>query len=246
MSVRGSRRLRRVFFWLVFALAGALLITGLAASFTSQRQVTVSGTSMENTILPGDRLRYVSPSGLRRGDIVLERVPVPSGTPDLVVRRVIGLPGDHVSCCGAGGRMVVDGKSLDETYLYPGDAPSSDKFSVTLAAGRCWLLGDHRSIALDSRVRGPIPQADIAGRVVTVTRGASSITLRTPPAFVTDGLAPADSRAVLPVGWLLVATGALVVLLGLSVFGISRWVIRRRRQRRSDGAIIPVASERAP
>lgn len=68
---------------------------------------------MENTILPGDRLLYVSPSGLRRGDIVLERVPVASGTPDLVVRRVIGLPGDHVSCCGAGGRMVVDGKSLD-------------------------------------------------------------------------------------------------------------------------------------
>jgi signal peptidase I len=65
----------------------------------------------------------------------------------LVVRRVIAVPGDRVSCCDAHGRVLVDGKALDETYLYPGDAPSKSRFSVTLADGQYWLLGDHRSIA---------------------------------------------------------------------------------------------------
>ena len=231
MSRSGSR-LRQRFFWLVFALAGTLSITGLvasAASLGSLRATTDSGTSMGNTIRPGDRLLYMPASGLRRGDVVLERVAAPPGAPDLVVRRVIGLPGDHVSCCGTSGRVVVDGKALDETYLYPGDAPSSSRFSVTLAAGQFWLLGDHRSIALDSRIRGRIPRADVVGRVVALIRGASFITLRTPLTFVAEGLAPTDSRAVLPVGWLLLAVGALAVLLGLSATGITRWMIRRRR-----------------
>jgi signal peptidase I len=244
MPRRDGRRFRRLTFWLVFTLVVALMITGVAVSSTSLRQATDSATSMEKTIQAGDSLLYVSSSGLRRGDVVLERIAVPPKTPDLVVRRVIGLPGDHVSCCGESGRVVVDGKSLDETYLYPGDVPSAGKFSVTLAAGQFWLLGDHRSIALDSRIRGPITSADIVGRVVAMIRGGSFITLRTPPAFVADGLAPADTRAVLPVGWLLLAAGALVVLLGLSVFGVTRWAIRRRRRRRPNGALNPVPSER--
>ena len=38
-----------------------------------------------------------------------------------------------------------------EPYLYDGDPPSSQKFNVTVPAGRLWLLGDHRSVSADSR-----------------------------------------------------------------------------------------------
>lgn len=229
MARSDDRRLRRLLFWLILALAAALLITGLAVTLSSVRQAAVAGTSMENTIRPGDQLLYVPASGPRRGDVVLERVAVPRAGPDLIVRRVIGLPGDHVSCCDANGGISVDGKRLNETYLDPGDAPSSDSFSVILPGRQFWLLGDHRSVAFDSRTRGPIPQSDIAGRVVAVIRGGSLITLRTPPTFVADGLAPVDTRAVLPFGWVLLAAGALVALLGISGFGIAGKVVRRRR-----------------
>jgi signal peptidase I len=129
-----DRRLRWLPFWLTLALTAALLVAGLVGTLLSVRQVTDAGASMENTIRPGDKLLYVPSSGLRRGDLVLEAVAAAPGAPDLVVRRVIGLPGDHVSCCDANGGITVDGKRLDETYLFPGNAPSSARFSVTLAS----------------------------------------------------------------------------------------------------------------
>ena len=55
--------------------------------------------------------------------------PVPGAT--TFVKRVIGLPGERITCCDASGRVTVDGSALDESdYLYPGDAlaPSSSMF----------------------------------------------------------------------------------------------------------------------
>jgi signal peptidase I len=245
LAVSRSSRIGRLLFWLAFGLAVVLSITSVAASLASGLQaIPNANTSMENTIQPGDKLLVMQPSGLRRGDVVVQRVAAPPGTPDLIVRRVIGLPGDRVSCCDVRGQVVVDGKSLDETYLYPGDAPSASRFSVTLTAGQYWLLGDHRSIALDSRIRGPASVTDITGRVAATIRGASFITLRTPATFVADGLAPPDARSiVMPIVWRLLAIVALAVLLALSIFGTTRWLLRRLR---APEAVSPAAPERAP
>ena len=61
------------------------------------------------------------------------------------VKRVIGLPGDRASCCDALGRITVNGVPLNEqSYLYPGDQPSAQRFSVTVPPGRLWVMGDHR------------------------------------------------------------------------------------------------------
>jgi signal peptidase I len=243
-AVPRSRRIGRLWFWLAFALAGILSVTGVAASLASGLQeIANANTSMENTIRPGDRLLVVQPSGLRRGDVVLQRVAALPGTNDLIVRRVVGMPRDRVSCCDAHGRVVVDGKPLDETYLYSGDAPSASRFSVTLAAGQYWLLGDHRLIALDSRIRGPASVTDITGRAAAIIRGASFITLRTPATFVADGLAPPDTRSiVMPIVWRLLAIVALTVLLALSIFGTTRWLLRRLR---APQAVSPAAPWRA-
>ena len=58
------------------------------------------------------------------------------------IKRVIGLPGDHVACC-TDGKVTVNGVPLNETsYLYPGDAPSFAVQAVTVPPGTCgsWAI----------------------------------------------------------------------------------------------------------
>jgi signal peptidase I len=87
--------------------------------------------------------------GIRNGLTWVGLLPAPSD--EHLIKRVIGLPGDKVACCDAQGRMAVDGQVLDEPYLFPGDDASDQDFSVTVPAGRLWVMGDHRSDSTDSR-----------------------------------------------------------------------------------------------
>ena len=77
------------------------------------------------------------------------------------VKRVIGLPGDHVVCCDAQGRVTVNGVPLDEPYLYPGDAPSAVRFDIVVPPGRLWVMGTTaatpRTPAATSATRGEAP-----------------------------------------------------------------------------------------
>ena len=88
------------------------------------------------------------------------------------VKRVVGLPGDHVVCCDTGGRLTVNGKAVQEYYLHPGDKPSDLTFDVTVPAGRLWVMGDHRSDSADSRAHlgdpggGMVRVQDVVGRAV--------------------------------------------------------------------------------
>ena len=76
---------------------------------------------------------------------------LPDDSEDHLIKRVIGLPGDHVVCCDEGGRLTVNGAAIDEPYLKPGDAPSRMNFDITVPDGRVWVMGDHRSDSSDSR-----------------------------------------------------------------------------------------------
>jgi signal peptidase I len=86
------------------------------------------------------------------------------------VKRVVGLPGDHVVCCDISGLLTVNGIAVVEPYLYPGDKPSDLTFDVTVPVERVWVMGDHRSDSADSRAHlgdpggGMVRLDDVIGR----------------------------------------------------------------------------------
>jgi len=91
------------------------------------------------------------------------------------VKRVIGVGGDHVTCCDAQGRVAVNGTPLDEqTYLFPGNKPSDNTFDVEVPEGKLWVMGDHRAASSDSRAHlgdpggGFVPTDRVIGRAFAV------------------------------------------------------------------------------
>jgi signal peptidase I len=176
----------------------ALLLLGIVAvrAFLVTPFGIPSG-SMEDTLLIGDRIlvsRTTPAADLQRGDIIVfdasrafhlsvpERGLVQTvlgaveslagkGRPTDYVKRVIGLPGDHVQCCSADGRLEVNGAAVTETYLAPGQSPSAQTFDVTVPADRFWVMGDNRGASSDSRAHlgdpggGMVPGDDVIGKV---------------------------------------------------------------------------------
>ena len=99
---------------------------------------------------------------------------LPQDSGQHLVKRLIGLPGDHVACA-VGGPTTVNGVALDESYLAAGASPCQDPFDVTVPAGALWVEGDNRQNSEDSRYHpeapggGTVPVSDVVGRaVVTV------------------------------------------------------------------------------
>jgi signal peptidase I len=120
-----------------------------------------------------------------------------SGQTDYI-KRVIGLPGDHVRCCDAQGLVTVNGVPLHEkSYLYPGSMPSTIKFSIVVPADRLWVMGDNREDSADSRYHdcqlsvasceswdrtGTIPESKVIGRAFAVVWPLSRIKMLWVPA----------------------------------------------------------------
>lgn len=101
---------------------------------------------------------------------------VPDDSEQHLVKRVIGLPGDRIICCDAGGKITVNGQPLTEPYLYPGAEPSDPNrpFDVTVPEGKIWVMGDHRNESADSREHQNLPSkgfisiGDVEGQAAVI------------------------------------------------------------------------------
>ncbi|MET9021217.1 signal peptidase I [Actinopolymorpha sp. NPDC004070] len=260
----------------VLALGLALLIkTFLVQAFY------IPSESMENTLVPGDRVLVNKLSyrlgEIQRGDVIVFNgadswesevdLAPPSGSVQKLlhrvgelfgfstvgekdfIKRVIGLPGDHVVCCDKQNRVTVNGKAITEGgYLHPGDPPSAMSFDIRVPADRLWVMGDHRSASADSRSHlgdpggGTIPVDHVVGRAFVIVWPLNRVDLLTRPGAYGDaGLAggpaaPRDSTvSTATVGSPL--TDAVPVLAGAGVVfplaGLRRGVQRRRRRSRA-------------
>lgn len=157
----------------------------------------------------GDIVVFEDPGDWLQGTVPPERSPVgnvvaktltfvgllPSDEGNHLIKRVIGLPGDRVSCCDSQGRLTVNGTPIVEPYVKPGDEPSSLTFDVTVPAGKVWVMGDHRADSSDSRyhplggdgTEGSVPIDNIVGRAVAVVWPLRDITwLGQPSATFSD------------------------------------------------------------
>ena len=98
---------------------------------------------------------------------------------DHLVKRLIGMPGDHVVCCNELGQITVNDVALDETSyvaLPTPDSPASAvSFDVVVPADRLWVLGDNRYHSKDSRYnieqpgQGFVPLENVVGRAFLIT-----------------------------------------------------------------------------
>jgi signal peptidase I len=108
---------------------------------------------------------------------------LPNPAKQHLVKRVIGIAGDHVVCCDNNKRITVNGVPLTEPYIYKGDNPSDMNFDVTVPAGKLWVMGDHRGASADSRYhmddvnKGMVPVNLVVGRVVAIIWPASRATV---------------------------------------------------------------------
>ncbi len=190
------------FRWLkeiLIIVVSALIVAVVVRLFVVQ-VFYVPSSSMEDTLQVNDRIAVSklpgSATNIERGDVIVftdDRQWMGASTTEaswwqniasflglmadpetqVLVKRVIGVGGDTISCDGAGEPILVNGVAIEETYLADGVSPSVQAFSVTVPEGYYWVMGDNRSNSADSRAHlddgtGFISQESVIGRVVAV------------------------------------------------------------------------------
>lgn len=170
-------------FWRGFREVAIVLVTAIVLSLIVRTFLVqafyVPSQSMENTLLPSDRILASKItkriSGIGRGQIVVFEDPggwlpptraqasnpirsaiefiglLPSSSGNDLVKRVVGIGGDRIMCCSPEGKIVLNGVPLTEPYLKPGVSTDQVQFDVVVPTGSVFVMGDNRPESADSR-----------------------------------------------------------------------------------------------
>ncbi|MCX7522121.1 signal peptidase I [Microbacterium sp. STN6] len=193
-----------VIIFVVAVLASFLIKTFLVRSFyipsgsmehTLEINDRIIVNELEPSLVPishGDVVVFKDPGGWLQPTIAPERNPIVAGvdwalsivglsapdSEDHLVKRVIGLPGDHVACCNALGQLTINGVPIREPYtiIPPGETNAARvTFNVTVPKGELWVMGDNRYNSQDSSLnqnlpgKGFVPIKDVVGRAVVIS-----------------------------------------------------------------------------
>ncbi|MEV0691038.1 signal peptidase I [Streptomyces sp. NPDC050388] len=202
---------------LAVALGMVLFLGGFAWGALVYRPYTVPTTSMAPTIGAGDRVlaQRIDSGDVRRGDVVVFEDVNWANVP--VLKRVVAVGGDTVSCC-EDGRLEVNGTKIDEPYLSEDEVAGFSGFpEVTVPTGRLFLLGDERAGSVDSTshltdaANGTVSRKAVQARVDAVVWPMEGM-LRAPTGFEELGAlsSPGPLRAVVA----LVIAGAVLIFGG--------------------------------
>lgn len=136
----------------VIPFASALVVALLLKNYVIINADIPTG-SMENTIMPGNRLigsrlSYLK-DGPERGDIVIFRYP--DNEEELYVKRVIGLPGETVDI--RDGHIYIGGSEvpLTEDYLKEEWTVATGDYHFQVPEDSYLMLGDNRNDSWDAR-----------------------------------------------------------------------------------------------
>ena len=159
---------RSVLSWAI-TIAVAFALTMVVKAWVFQAY-SIPSESMVPTLEIGDRV-LVSKLDREpeRGDVVVFRRPANDpktspDDPDVLIKRVIGLPGEQVSS-DEEGHVLVDGRVLEEPYL-PSGTSTTVGSPIAVPDGRLLVLGDNRGRSQDGRYFGTISEDLLVGRAV--------------------------------------------------------------------------------
>ena len=208
MRKKGSL-LRELPILVVVALVVSLFIKTFVVQFFYIPSGSMENTLQIKDRVAVNKIPFISRS-INRGDVVVFRDPdnwlpeivdydtnkyvskaksalvavgvLPNPTKQYLVKRVIGVEGDHIVCCTKAGNLTINDVEVTEPYIYAGNKPSEMKFDVTVPKGKLWVMGDHRGASADFRYhqedinKGFVPISRVTGRVVAVIWPFKNIT----------------------------------------------------------------------
>ena len=92
------------------------------------------------------------------------QVPWTQPSTQTFIKRVVGLPGDHLSI--RDGHVIRDGRAERDPYIVPCDGSDACTFpqTITVPPGYYYMMGDNRPDSEDSRFWGPVPRQWIIGK----------------------------------------------------------------------------------
>jgi signal peptidase I len=220
----GGGRTGGVLSGLAVAVGCVLFLGGFVWGAVLYKPYTVPTDSMSPTIGEGDRVlaQRVDGGEVRRGDVVVFQDSAWGALP--MVKRVVGADGDKVVCCDKRGRLSIDGKAFEEPYLQTKGLASFTRFSTTVPKGRLFLMGDHRSDSLDSRVHltdsahGAVPRSAVSARVDATAWPLGGLGMMARPEAFKE--LPGGVSQPGPLGLILVSVGVgAVLVLGGAAYG---------------------------